>query len=255
MNAILKNRRTKPGNSATFALLSLAVLTLAACADADNTGAIANDERLYTYRDASPGGTGKIYLGREISQVMGHLGASWLERPSREAEERTDLLLASLPIESDSVVADIGSGTGYFTLPLAQRARSGTVYAVDIQAEMLHRVRERMQAAGLDNIETVLASETDPGLPRGKIDLALIVDAYHEFSHPREVMAGVVEALKRGGRVVLVEYRGEDPRVPIKRLHKMTQLQARKEMEAVGLVWEQTGDFLPQQHCMIFRKP
>lgn len=209
----------------------------------------------YSTRPASPDGIGKVYMGREISFVMGHLGAGWLERPTREAEERTDLLLDNLPLEADDVVADLGAGTGYFSLPMARRVPAGRVLAVDIQPEMLEIVSRRAQAAGLANVEPVLASETDPGLPPGQVDLVLMVDAYHEFSHPREVMTGIVRGLKPGGRVVLIEYRAEDPAVPILELHKMSEAQARREMEAVGLEWVQTRDILPQQHFLVFRKP
>lgn len=209
----------------------------------------------YTYGPASADGIGKSYMGREISFVMGHLGAGWLERDTRVAEERTDLLLDSLPLEQDDVVADIGAGTGYFSLPIAARVPDGRVLAVDIQQEMLDVIASRVAAAGITNVTPVLATEQDPRLPAGAVDLVLFVDAYHEFSHPREVMEAVVRALKPGGRVVLVEYRGEDPTVPILELHKMTQRQARAEMAAVGLEWVETRDILPQQHFMVFRRP
>jgi ubiquinone/menaquinone biosynthesis C-methylase UbiE len=211
--------------------------------------------QVYTVTEASPDGIGKVYEGREISFVMGHPGAGWLERPTREAEERTDLLLDNLPLEADDVVADIGAGTGYFSLPIATRVPRGRVLAVDIQQEMLDIIASRTKSAGVRNVELLLATETDPRLPPGSVDLVLIVDAYHEFSHPREVMTGIVKGLKTGGRLVLIEYRGEDPSVPILALHKMTQTQARKEMTAVGLRWVETKDVLPQQHFMIFRKP
>ena len=146
-------------------------------------------------------------------------------------------------------------GTGYLSLPIARRVPQGRVLAVDIQQEMLDFVANRSAAADLRNVEPLLATETDPRLPAGAVDLALLVDAYHEFSHPREVMTGIVQGLKRGGRVVLIEYRAEDPDVPILELHKMTQTQARKEMAAVGLVWVETKNGLPQQHFMVFRKP
>ncbi len=209
----------------------------------------------YTSRRASPDGIGKVYMGREISFVMGHLGAGWLERPTREAEERTDLLLDNLPLTTDAVVADIGAGTGYFSLPIARRVPAGRVLAVDIQQEMLDIVQRRASSAGLANVEALLATETDPRLPAGEVDLVLMVDAYHEFSHPFEVMTGIVNGLKPGGRVVLIEYRAEDPRVPILTLHKMSEAQARREMAVVGLEWVETRDVLPQQHFMVFRKP
>jgi len=234
--------------------LLLAVLLAAACgAEPPSPAAAARDG--YTYGAGSADGIGKFYMGREIAFVMGHPGAGWLERGSREREERTDLLLQNLPLAPDDVVADIGAGTGYFTLPIAERVPQGKVLAVDIQPEMLDIVKRRVREAGLDNVQAVLATPTDPGLPAGSVDLALLVDAYHEFSHPREVMGNLVTALRPGGRVILIEYRAEDPAVPIKALHKMSQAQARAEMAAAGLAWAGTLDVLPQQHFMIFRKP
>ena len=208
----------------------------------------------YEYGDASRDGIGKFYMGREISHVMGHLGAGWLERPGREQSERTDLLIEALPLSSDSVVADIGAGTGYFTFPVAERVPEGKVLAVDIQPEMLAIVARRMEEQGVGNVEPVQGSESDPGLPEGSVDLVFIVDAYHEFSHPREMGEAIARALKPDGRFVLIEYRAEDPSVPIKPLHKMSEAQAIEEVEAVGLVWEETRDFLPQQHFLVFTK-
>jgi len=240
----------------TSALILAGILVLPACArEPAPSPDTASPAAVYTSRPASPDGIGKVYLGREISFVMGHLGAGWLERPTREAEERTDLLLANLPVEPDDVVADLGAGTGYFSLPIAARVPAGRVLAVDIQQEMLDIVARRAKSAGLANVQPVLATETDPRLPPGGVDLVLMVDAYHEFSYPREVMTGVVQGLKPGGRVVLIEYRAEDPAVPILELHKMSEAQARKEMAAVGLEWVESRDVLPQQHFLVFRKP
>ena len=209
----------------------------------------------YVEGSATPDGIGKFFMGREISQVMGHLGAGWLERETRVQEERTDLLLDFLYEQDAQVVADIGVGTGYFALPWAERLPEGRVLGVDIQPEMLAILTARAEQAGLNNVEPVLGAIDDPRLPAGEVDVVLIVDAYHEFSHPREMMAGIVSGLRPGGRLVLVEYRGEDPFVPIKELHKMTEAQARLEVEAAGLEWVETADFLPQQHVMVFEKP
>lgn len=236
----------------------LAPVTLASAADnaAPVGGNSHQHDRHYEFRAPSRDGIGKVYMGREISHVMGHVGAGWLERAAREREERTDLLLENLPLKRGSVAADIGAGTGYFSLPMARRVGvEGRILAVDIQPEMLAIITDRVKAQGLGNVDTILATETDPRLPPNTVDLALLVDAYHEFSHPREVMQGIAAGLKPGGYVVLIEYRAEDPSVPIKRLHKMTEAQAIAELEAAGLQWIVTRDFLPQQHFLLFRKP
>ena len=194
-------------------------------------------------------------MGRQISHVMGHQGASWLERGSRRIEERTDLLIASLPLEADFIVADIGAGTGYFSFPVATRLPEGRVLAVDIQPEMLEIIASRIVQSGTTNVEPVLGGVQSPNLALNSIDLAFIVVAYHEFSHPFEMGQGLFEALKPGGQLVLIEYRGEDPSVPIKRLHKMTAQQAGKEMRALGFNGPDVLDVLPQQHILIFTKP
>lgn len=213
------------------------------------------DDNYYSYDQSNRDGIGKGYMGREIAHVMGHRGATWLERPEREQKERTDLLLGLLALHPGDTVADIGAGTGYFSLPIARLVGpTGRVLAVDIQPEMLTIIEERARAGKIANIVPVLATETDPMLPDNEVDLVLMVDAYHEFSFPREVMTRVVDALSEDGRVVLVEYRGEDPTVPIKRLHKMSVAQAKREMAAVGLVLDQLHDNLPWQHVMVFRR-
>jgi len=217
--------------------------------------AIPDTSQVYTYRQASRDGIGKVYMGREISRVMGHRGAAWLERPIRQAEEQPDLLVRNLPLEPTDVVADIGAGTGYFAFRINPLVPQGKCLAVDIQPEMLAVIRQRMEERGVPNVVPVLGSITDPNLPEAGVDLVMMVDAYHEFSHPREMMEAIVKALKPGGLVVLVEFRGEDPSVRRSRLHKMTQVQAHREMAAVGLRWRETRDILPQQHFMVFEKP
>lgn len=202
----------------------------------------------------SPDGIGKFYMGREIAKVMGHTEALWLERPSRETEEKPQQLVNALDLKPTDVVADIGAGTGYFSFRMAQKLPAGKVLAVDVQPEMLDMMKFLKQENNITNVEPILGSITNPNLPSNSVDLALMVDAYHEFSHPYEMMQGLVKALKIGGRVVLVEYRRENPFIPIKALHKMTQNQARKEMAAVGLQWIETQDFLPSQHIMVFKK-
>tara|TARA_B100000035_G_scaffold283938_1_gene266499 strand:- start:758 stop:1468 length:711 start_codon:yes stop_codon:yes gene_type:complete len=227
-------------------------LVLGACgviADAD----LENSH--YTTGLPTRDGIGKFYMGREISHVMGHLGAGWLERPERERQERTDLLIAGLNLSEDFVVADIGAGTGYFSFPIAQRVPQGRVLSVDIQPEMLALIEQRKARENVANLETILGEEDDPKLPNNEIDLAFIVDAYHEFSFPREMGERLKQALTPGGQLVLVEYRAEDPRVPIKPLHKMSEKQVKQEMAAIGLTWVRTESYLPQQHVLIFQKP
>lgn len=199
-------------------------------------------------------GIGKFYMGREIAAVMGHLGAGWLERPSRSLEEQPDRAIAALDLNPSDIVADIGAGTGYFSVRMSSRVPQGKVIAVDVQPEMLEIVEDIKRDKNINNIETVLGDVDNPHLAPNSIDLAMMVDAYHEFAYPREMMQAIVAALKPNGRVALLEYRGENPFVPIKALHKMTQRQVKKEMAAVGLTWSETKGTLPQQHLMIFRK-
>lgn len=227
---------------------------LSACSTLSGSG-VAESTTVYQERAVhSRDGIGKFYMGREIAQVMGHTGAGWLERPGRETQEQPQRVVKALDLKPTDVVADIGAGTGYFSFRISPLVPQGKVLAVDIQPEMLDMIDRLKRERNIANVEPVLGSITNPNLPTASVDLALIVDAYHEFSHPREVMEAVVKALKPGGRVVLVEYRGENPLVPIKALHKMTQKQVRKEMQAVGLVWRETKSTLPQQHLMVFEK-
>ncbi len=210
---------------------------------------------VYTQTEPSSDGTGKVYMGREISKVMGHRGAAWLERPERAEKEKPALLVDSMNLAPTDVVADIGAGTGYFSFRIAPRVPEGRVFAVDIQPEMLNIVRSKIEEKDIDNVTPVRGTATDPNLPSDSVDAALMVDAYHEFSHPREMMLNLKDALVPGGRVYLAEYRKEDPSIPIKPLHKMTEAQARKELEAVGFDWVTTQEMLPRQHVLVFRKP
>jgi len=211
--------------------------------------------RTYIYGDASRDGIGKFYMGREISKVMGHLGASWLERPKREQEERTDLLIQGLDLRKTDTVADIGAGSGYFSFRIANLVPQGKVFAVDISPQMIGIVRSKMAQKKILNIKPIQSTITKTKLPPNSVDVALIVDAYHEFSHPLEMATSILNSLKQGAKLILIEYRMEDPNVPIKLLHKMTEKQAILEMKAAGFEWEKTLTILPQQHFMIFRKP
>jgi SAM-dependent methyltransferase len=207
------------------------------------------------HNNHNPDGIGKFYLGRKIARVMGHTGAGWLERGSREFEEQPSKIVDALELKPNHVVADIGAGTGYLSFLIAPNLPEGKVLAVDIQPEMLEVMRYFQQEKNISNIEPILATEISPNLSPESIDLALMVDAYHEFAYPREMLTGIVKALKIGGRVAFVEYRGENPFIMIKALHKITQKQVKKEMQAVGLVWRETKNILPQQHLIIFEKP
>jgi ubiquinone/menaquinone biosynthesis C-methylase UbiE len=193
--------------------------------------------------------------GRQIAGVMGVQGADWLNRPEREKEENPEGALDALGLRPGMVVADVGAGTGYMSLRLAKRVGpGGMVYANDLQPEMLRRLRANAAKAGLTNIETVQGEEADPKLPAGRMDLVLLVDVYHEFSKPREMIDKIRESLKPTGRLVLLEYRKEDPKVPIREEHKMTVAQVKAELEPQGLVLSQVIETLPRQHILILTK-
>ncbi|MBT5709384.1 class I SAM-dependent methyltransferase [Verrucomicrobia bacterium] len=211
---------------------------------------------LYEFREIHDrDGIGKFYFDREIAHVMGHLGAGWLERGSREVEEAPTKLIKALKVTKGMKIADIGAGSGYFSRRLARSiGKDGLVYAVDIQPEMLEILGANMKKAGLENFRPILGGEKDPKLPDESVDLVLMVDVYHEFSYPHEMMTAIYKALKPGGRVAFVEYRGEDSWVPIKPLHKMTQAQVKREAEAQGFTWIETLNVLPRQHIILVGK-
>ena len=221
-------------------------------------GQIANSppRSLYQTRQIhDPNGTGKFYMGREIAQVMGPGGIAWLDRPEREDEEHPAMVIDALGLRGGDVVADLGAGSGYFTFRIAPKVgKTGRVLAVEIQNEMLETIRRRARALKVTNVEEVKGSETDPKLPVRGVDIVLMVDVYHELAYPFEVMTKIRQALKLGGRVVFVEYRKEDPQVPIKEVHKMSVEQLEKEMSVVGLTRVRTIETLPWQHIVIFEK-
>lgn len=193
--------------------------------------------------------------GRTIAPVMGVAGADWLDRPEREMEENPELALNAIGIRQGMTVADIGAGTGYMSLRMAKRVGpSGKVYANDIQPEMLRRLRQNADNAKLKNVETVLGSDIDPKLPSGQLDLVLLVDVYHEFSEPQKMLRKIRETLKPDGRLVLLEYRKEDPAVPIVTVHKMTVAEVRKELEAERFIFVRVIESLPRQHILIFNR-
>lgn len=210
----------------------------------------------YEYRqEHSRDGIGKFYMGREIAHVMGHQAADWLERADREEEEKTSVLVEALKVKPGEVIADIGAGTGYFCRLLAPKTGpKGLIYGVDIQPEMLEILTNKMAELKITNVKPILGTITDPKLPSGAVDTVLMVDVYHEFDHPYEMMQNIIKGLKPGGRVVFVEFRGEDPEVPIKPLHKLTDAQVKKEMAVLPLKWAETIEVLPRQHIIVFKK-
>jgi ubiquinone/menaquinone biosynthesis C-methylase UbiE len=208
-----------------------------------------------TREDHDPSGIGVFYMGREIAHVMGHQAADWLERPEREEEERTDLLIDSLKFHDGEIVADIGCGSGFISRKIAKKIGSGFVYGVDIQPEMLDLLRRHMAMFRINNVKPVLGSTTDPKLPPASCDTMIMVDVYHEFDQPFEMMRSMISELKPGGRIVFVEYRKEDPKVPIKELHKMSEAQVRKEMAVhPEMEFVENIGVLPIQHVLIFKK-
>ncbi|MBY0587959.1 class I SAM-dependent methyltransferase [bacterium] len=222
------------------------------------SSALAEDkvaERYEIRANHDPNGIGKFYMGREIAHVMGHLGADWLDRAEREQEEEPTKLVEILKLDPGLEVADIGAGTGYLSFRLAEGVGpQGKVYAVDIQPEMLDIIRERMKERSISNVEPIQGTEKDPKLPPESVDLIIMVDVYHEFEYPYEMTVAMHRALRPGGRLVFVEYRREDPNVPIKLVHKMTQKQVIDEMKPHDLRWVGTANLLPRQHVIFFEK-
>ena len=211
-------------------------------------------EDYYTFKRGDYNGIGKWYMGREIAYVMGFQGIGWLERSEREKEENVSSLIKNMKIKSNEVIADIGAGSGYHAFRIASLVTNGLVYAVDIQPEMLMAIEKTKEFKKVENIKTILGTEKTVELPKNSVDKILMVDVYHEFSFPVEMINSIKNALKPNGELFLIEYRAEDLKVPIKRIHKMTEEQAVKEMKAAGLVLKENIDNLPWQHCMIFIK-
>ncbi len=208
----------------------------------------------YTTASPSADGIGKIFMGREIAKVMGHPGIGWLERTEREKEEAPSKAIAMLDLAPDAVIADIGAGSGYYSFRIAGLIPNGKVIAVDIQQEMLDHLKDEAAHRRIGNVEPHLGAIDSIKVAPKTLDAVLMVDAYHEFSHPVEMLQSIRTALKPGGRIHLLEYRGEDPRVPIKPLHKMTEQQAVSEFESLGFVFVENKRGLPWQHLLVFEK-
>ena len=208
----------------------------------------------YTFKKGDFNGIGKWYLGREIAYVMGYEGINWLERSSREKEENTSKLIKNMDIKVTDNIADIGAGSGHHVFKMAPIAAEGAVYAVDIQPEMLNAILQNSKFESYDNIELVQGDEKSVNLPANTFDKVLMVDVYHEFNFPKEMILSIKKALKEKGKIYLIEYRLEDESVPIKTIHKMSEKQAVKELKAAGFRLEKNINNLPWQHCMVFVK-
>lgn len=208
----------------------------------------------YTFKRGDFNGIGKWYMGREIAYVMGYQGINWLERSERDEEEDITTLINNMKIRPNDAIADIGAGSGYHVFKMAPLAKNGLVYAVDIQPEMLEVIQLKKRSNRAANVKTVLGSEKSINLPKSSLDKILLVDVYHEFSYPVEMIESIKNALKSNGLLFLIEYRGEDLTVPIKKIHKMTEKQSVAEMRAAGFELKENIGNLPWQHCMIFVK-
>lgn len=215
---------------------------------------VQKDTAVYAYKTPHPDGTGKVYQGREIAHVMGSSGGDWLERDTRQQEEDVALAISKMPLQSNSVVADIGAGTGYYSFRIAPKIPQGKLYAIEVQDAFIDALEERKKALQLSNVIVVKGSDTAPNLPDSSVDLAFMVDVYHELEYPREMLQALYKALKPNGKLLLVEYRAEDPSVPIKALHKMRVAQVNKELAANGFKLSKLVTALPIQHFLLYEK-
>jgi ubiquinone/menaquinone biosynthesis C-methylase UbiE len=236
------------------ALITLVVCCAQCITFQDGIAQKNNSDSLYTYRTASPGGTGKFYLGREIAHIMGASNAEWLDRSSRPQEENTQLAIDKIKVPPTGVIADIGAGTGYYTFKLAPKVPKGKVYAVEIQDEMIAALNERKKKLNNANVEVIKGGTTSANLPANSIDLAIMVDVYHELEYPVEMLESIKKSLKKDGQLLLIEYKGEDPAVAIRPLHKTTVKQLNKELAANGFELSYDGEFLPIQHFLVYKK-
>ena len=227
----------------------LLIILFLACIDFELHPLLSQD---YMFKKPSRDGIGKFYKGREISKVMGHFGAAWLERESRSVEENPKLAVKLLNLKKNMIVADFGAGTGYFTSHLAEQC--SLVFAVDIQPEMIELNKKNMKSKNLKNVQYILNTPKKTKLPINSVDLVLLVDVYHELEFPFEVLNDMKKALKPNGLIVLLEFRAEDPRVPIKPLHKMSVSQISKEMNFIGLELFRNIQKLPRQHMLFFKR-
>lgn len=238
-------------NHYNLLLLILLALSMTACGQ---TNKDSKSEETYTFQKGDPNGIGKWYMGREIAQVMGYQGINWLERSDREKEENTSQLLMNMNIQPDDTIADIGAGSGYHTFKMARLASEGFVYAVDIQPEMIQAISVKQSEQQMNNIQTIQGSEKSINLDENSVSKILLVDVYHEFNFPKEMVESMHKSLTSDGKIYLIEYKAEDENIPIKEIHKMSEKQAVKEFKASGFKLEQNIENLPWQHCLIFVK-
>jgi protein-L-isoaspartate O-methyltransferase len=208
----------------------------------------------YTYKKGDPNGIDKWYMGRQIAHIMSHYGIDWLERPEREKEENSSLLLKNMQIKDGMMIADIGAGSGYHSMKMSSLTPNGKVYAVDVEPEMIAYLEARIKQEKRQNVVTLLGASKSTNLPANSMDIILLVDVYHEFEFPYEMALSMRDALKKDGTLYLIEFRSEDNRVPIKLVHKMSEAQAVKELTAAGFVFEKNISNLPWQHCLVFKK-
>lgn len=252
LNSLLFN--SGKSNKRIFLMLFILCISFQHCKSQEDEQDTEQNSEIYTYKKGNPNGIGKWYQGREIARVMGYQGMAWLNRPNREEEENVSLLIKNMNIKPTDNIADIGAGSGYHVFKMAPMANQGKIYAVDIQPEMLAEIKRQKTNKSIDNIQLILGDEKSPNLPANSIDKVLMVDVYHEFNFPYEMLLAIKSSLKAEGKIYLIEYRGEDPKIPIKPIHKMTEEQAVKEFELAGFSLVENVDNLPWQHCMVFKK-
>jgi len=234
-------------------ILLIATLPFYTCHAQPGKPAAATDSG-YTKGNASPGGTGKFYYGREIAMVMGASNAAWLDRNNRQQEENSQLTINHIKLNDTGSIADVGAGTGYYTFKLAKKFPHAKIYAVEIQDEMIATLNKRKEEKKASNVEVIKGDTLSPNLPLNSLDLIIMVDVYHELEYPREMISAIKKSLKKDGKLLLIEYKAEDPGVAIRPLHKMTVAQVNKEMTAAGFTMIEDGEFLPIQHFLLFKK-
>ena len=214
----------------------------------------ATTDSVYSYKNATEDGIGKFYFGREIAHVMGAGGGAWLEREERNKEENTNMAITKIDLPTNAIIADIGAGTGYYSFKLAHKVPNGKVYAVEVQDEFISYLKNKKRTVKDSVVEVVKGTEFSPNLPASSVDLAIMVDVYHELEYPQQMLQNLFKILKSNGKILLIEYRGEDPAVAIKALHKTTVMQLNKEFNANGFRLNYQGEFLPIQHFLLYEK-